>query len=125
MAYVVPKQWNHGDRINSVAELQAYSDGQVAINAALASFGLNFATPYSQYPDTQDFYLVHRKQFLVYVSTGVIKDLSGINSDISLSTGDGVFNSYDLDTVHWIFYGGLYRVIGCSVCMEDDLEVTT
>lgn len=119
MAYQVPKQWSHGDRVGAT-DMQKYSDGQVAINAALASFNYNFATPYSQYTDTQDFYVIHRKQFLIYVSSGVISDPTGVNDDVTLSNGDGVFNSYDVDTIPWIFYGGVYRVIGCSVCMEDE-----
>lgn len=120
MAYQVPKQWSHGDRVGA-ADMQKYSDGQDAINAGLAVFPYNFATPYSQYSDTQDFYLIHKKKFLIYISSGVINDPTGVNEDITLSNDNDVFNSYDIDTVPWIFYGGLYRVIGCSVCMEDEM----
>lgn len=121
MAYQVPKQWSHGDRVNAT-DMQKYSDGQEAINTSLASFGYNFATPYSQYPDAQEYWLVHRKQFLIYVSTGEIRDPSGNNEPINLSNADETYNSYDLDSIPWMLYGMLYKVVGCTVCMEDDTE---
>lgn len=118
MAYQVPKQWSHGDEV-CASELQKYSDSLNYLNSITSTAGRNYATAFSQYDDTQEFWLVHSWPFLIYVSTGVLSDPSGLNEDISLSVGDGTFNSYDLDAIPWLNYGDLYKIVGCSVCMED------
>lgn len=101
--------------------MQKYSDGLTYLNTAIG-VAYNWAVPYSQMPDTQTYYLIHSQQYLVYKSTGRIVDITGTNDDISLDDGD-TYNSYDLDTIDWLAYGDLYRVVGCSVCMEDEVGV--
>jgi hypothetical protein len=118
MAYVVPKQWSHGDQ-PATADTQKYSDSLAYLKTLFGDKAYNWATPYSLYPDTQDLWLVHSRRYLVYVSSGRIVDPAGVGEDVSLST-DSTFGSYDLDSISWMSYGKLYRVIGCSVCTEDD-----
>ena len=52
--------------------------------------GRNYATAFSQFDDTQQFWLVHSQRYLIYLSTGVISDPSGVGEDVSLSV-DGTF----------------------------------
>ena len=118
MAYQKPKQWSHGDEV-CASELQKYSDSLDYLNTLVSSSGRNYATPFSRFDDTQQFWLIHTKPFLIYASTGVLSDPSGINEDVSLSNNGEPFNSYDLDTISWLSYGDLYKIVGCSVCMED------
>lgn len=119
MAYQVPKQWSHGDEV-CASELQKYSDSLNYLNSLTATSGRNYATPFSQFTDTQQFWFIHSRPLLIYVSTGVLSDPSGLNEDVTLSNEDGqYYNSYDLDTISWLNYGDLYKVVGCSVCMED------
>ena len=121
MAYQVPKQWSHGDQ-PTAADMQKYSDALNALNASFGSAFYNFATPYSLYDDTQEYYFVHARQYLIYTSTGTIEDPAGVEASVTLSSS-GVFNSYDLDQVGWLTYGMLYQVIGCSVCLESDTGI--
>ena len=119
MAYQVPKQWSHGDEV-CASELQKYSDSLEYLNSLTSTSGRNYATPFSQFDDTQEFWFIHSRPLLIYVSTGVLSDPSGLNEDVTLSNEDGqYYNGYDLDTVPWLNYGDLYKVVGCSVCMED------
>lgn len=117
MAYQVPPQWSHGDEV-CAADLQKYSDSIAYLYSLTPTAGRNYATAFSLMPDTQQFWLVHTQRYLVYISTGVISDPTGANDDVTLSNNE-TFNSYDLDTIPWLNYGALYKVVGCSVCMED------
>lgn len=121
MAYQVPNQWSHADRISATA-LNKYSDSIVAINAASVNGGLNFAIPYSTMIDAQEYWVVHSKPFLIYASTGVLVDPTGVNDDITLSS-ETTYNSYSVESVPWLFYGDIYKVVGCSVCFEDERGV--
>lgn len=118
MAYTPPRQWAHGDQ-PAAADMQVYSDGLTYLQTAIGG-AHHFAAPYSQMPDTQTFYIVHSQRFLVYVSSGKLRDVTGTNEDISLGNSETI-NSLDLDTVDWLTYGDLYAVIGCSACMEDEV----
>lgn len=117
MAYQVPKQWNHGDEV-CAADLQKYSDAIAYLYSFSSGAGKNYATPFSRMDDTQQFWFVHSQRYLIYVSTGVISDPGGVGEDVTLSSDQSI-NAYDLDTIPWLNYGNLYKVVGCSVCMED------
>jgi len=119
MSYATPKQWSHGDQPEAI-DLQKYSDGLEYLYSALGDGGkLNFAVPYSQMEDAQEFWLTHKRRYLIYRSTGKIHDPTGANEPISLSN-PSTFNSYDLEQIIWMTPGKLYKVVGCSVCFEDD-----
>lgn len=117
MSYTPPKQWRHGDQPDG-AEMQKYSDGLNFLNAILGGQQLNFAVPFSRMEDAQEYWLVHKRRYLIYRSTGKIHDPTGANEPISLSNPEEI-NIYDLDQIIWMTPGKLYRVVGCSVCMED------
>jgi hypothetical protein len=119
MAYAVPKQWAHGDQ-PAAADMQKYSDSLAYLKTLCGDTAHNWAIPYSLYADTQDFWLVHSRRYLVYVSAGRIVDPALIGEDVSLSA-ETTFGSHDLDSISWMYYGKLYRVIGCSVCTEDGI----
>ena len=119
MAYQISEQGSHGDGV-CASELQMYSDSLSYLNSIMSTANRNYATPFSQFDDTQEFWFIHSRPLLIYISTGVLSDPSGLNEDVTLSNEDGqYYNSYDLDTVPWLNYGDLYKVVGCSVCMED------
>ena len=117
MAYQAPTQWSHGDEV-CASKMQKYSDSIAYLYSLTTTAGRNYATPFSQMADTQQFWFVHTHRYLIYVSTGVISDPSGIGDDVTLSSDESI-NSYDLDTIPWLNYGSLYKIVGCSVCMED------
>ena len=118
MSYSTPKQWSHGDQ-PTAENMQKYSDSLNYLYAAIGSGQLNFAVPYSRMEDAQEFWLVHKRRYLIYKSTGKIYDPTGANNPISLSNPADI-NVYDLEQIVWMTPGKLYRVVGCSVCMEDD-----
>lgn len=64
------------------------------------------------------FQRVHR--WLLYDSTGLLVDPSGIEDDISLPDPEtaGVLGVKDLNTVPWLAPGMFYRVTGCAVAWE-------
>lgn len=117
MSYTPPKQWSHGDQPDA-AELNKYSDGLTYLNSMIGGSQLNPAVFYSQMEDGQLFYLVHKRRYLLYVSTGAIEDPAGVNASISLGNTQAI-NVYDLEQVAWLTPGKLYRVKGCSCCIED------
>ena len=122
MSYAAPKQWSHGDQ-PVATDMQKYSDGLNYLDGMFGATRYNHAYPYSLYEDTQDFWLVHQARYRVFASSGKIVDPAGVGEEVSLSTSDAVYGGYDLDSVLWLAYGKLYRVIGCSVCFEDGTGV--
>jgi hypothetical protein len=126
MAYSTPKQWSHGDTVPA-AEMQKYSDGLDAIKPMIGETHYNWVILYSNMEDAQEFWLVHKKRWLIYKSTGVVRHASDTTTypDVSLSDTGGICAA-DLDQeVDWLVPGQLYSVIGCSVCYEDDEGIIT
>jgi hypothetical protein len=121
MSYSTPKQWAHGDTV-AAAELQKYSDGLDAIKPMIGEVTINWAVAASLYEDTQEFWLVHKKRWLLYKSTGVVRHPLDPVTYPDVDLGDSkTINAFDLDEgVDWLVPGALYKVVGCSVCMEDE-----
>jgi hypothetical protein len=124
MSYSTPKTWAHGDTVPA-AEMQKYSDGLDAIKPLFPTVVRNFAIAASQYEDTQEFWITHKARWLIYKSTGVIRHPLDPTTypDVSLSDTDTI-NAFDIDNgVDWLVPGALYKVIGCSVCFEDEVGI--
>jgi hypothetical protein len=121
MAYSVPKRWSHGDTV-AAADVQKYSDGLNAINAAIPKEKISWGVGYSNMEDAQRFYIVHRRRWLIYKSTGEIRHPTDpvTYPAVSLSDTGGVC-AVDVDQeVEWLVPGALYEVRGCSVAYEDE-----
>jgi len=126
MSYSTPKQWSHGDTV-AAAEMQKYSDGLDAIRTMIGEECINHAQPYSQMPDTQTYFLIHKARWLLHVSTGEIQHPTDPVTYPAVSLGDrGGINAFDLDEgVDWLVAGMLYKVVGVSGCMEDVVGIIT
>ena len=122
MAYTAPPRWAHGDTVAHTA-MQVYSDGLTAIKPMIGEVKRTWAVFASTFEDTQEIWLVHKRRWLIYKSTGAITDPNGVHDAVSLPDPDAI-NVYDLDTVDWLIPGARYQVIGCSVCFEDENGVT-
>jgi hypothetical protein len=121
MAYSAPPQWSHGQTV-SAANMQKYSDGLDAIKPMIGETKYNWVILNSNMEDTQGFWLVHKRRWLIYKSTGVVRHASDSTTypDVSLSDTGGIC-AFDLDAgVDWLIAGQLYQVVGCAVCYEDE-----
>lgn len=118
MPYSAPVRWSHGDYVDS-ASMQVYSDDLNAMRPMLAVQRISWGVPFSTMPEAQTFWLVRKRRWLIYKSTGEIVDHLGVQKSVSLSDSDEI-NVFDLDTVKWLFPGMLYKVVGCSVAFEDE-----
>jgi hypothetical protein len=126
MAYAVPPRFSHGSTV-SAAEMQKYSDGLNAIHDALPLEKISWGIPYSNMEDTQTFFLIHKRRWLIYKSTGEIQHPTEPETYPAVSLSDtGGICAADLDQeVDWLVPGMLYKVVGCSVCFEDDEGIIT
>jgi hypothetical protein len=126
MAYSTPRQWSYGDVVPS-SEIQKYSDGLNYLEPLFPPEKITWAHAYSMMEDTQTFFLVHKKRWLIYVSTGEIQHPTEPTTYPAVSLSDtGGICAADLDAeVDWLVPGSLYKVVGCSVCFEDELGIIT
>jgi hypothetical protein len=107
--------------------MQKYSDGLNAIHDALPLEKISWGIPYSNMEDTQTFFLIHKRRWLIYKSTGEIQHPTEPETYPAVSLSDtGGICAADLDQeVDWLVPGMLYKVVGCSVCFEDDEGIIT
>lgn len=127
MAYAVPKVWVHGD-VLVAADLNKYRDGlneirnkskDRAINFCFSDLRGGFQPGFGNtQPLTDDcaFYFVHKRRLLWFKGKGKVMSLDGTKfAPVSVDSG---WSSYDLDSVSWLAYGMLYRVVGVGGCVE-------
>ena len=115
--YVAPKQWSRGD-VPTAALMNLYSTGLNATHEYTADIAINPVHPL--YVSSGVFFLTHTHRYLFFLSQGLIEDPLGVEDDITLTEQKtGAVTRYDLDDAGWLNYGRVYRVSGCSMCMED------
>lgn len=124
MAYSVPPTWSHGDTV-SAANMQKYSDGLTAIEPSFPPEKITWAHAASMMEDTQTFFIVHKARWLIYKSTGEIQHPTDPTTYPAVSLSDTeTINAADVDQeVSWLVPGMLYKVVGCSVCYEDEVGI--
>ena len=110
-----PKVWTFRDVVPA-AELNKIGTALTEAHALLGDAGLN---PLCLKSSEATFHIRHTHRFLYFGSNGKIQDPAGLGDDVGVSedsaTGHGV---HDLDSVSWLTYGMLYRVVGVSCCIE-------
>src|SRR5574343_404764 len=106
MAYSVPKRWSHGGTV-SAANMQKYSDGLNALDAAIPKEKISWGVGYSNMEDTQTFYLIHKARWLIYKSTGEVQHPTDPTTYPAVSLSDtGGICAADLDAeVDWLVPG--------------------
>lgn len=121
MSYSTPKTWTHGDTVPA-AEMQKYSDGLDAIRSLFVEEKISWAIPQSMMDDTQLHYIVHKRRWLIYRSTGEIRHPTEPETYAAISLSDSeTINAVDVDQeVSWLTAGQLYVVVGCSIAFEDE-----
>jgi len=115
--YVAPNQWSRGD-VPTAALMNQYSTGLTATHEVTGDIAVN---PVIQHGVSEGvFYIAHTHRYLFFRSQGQIEDPNGVEDSVSLSEQkSGAVTRYDMDDIGWLNYGMIYRVTGCSMCMED------
>ena len=110
------RQWSHGDTV-SAANMNAYSTELTALHARILNTRIRMATP-NQYGSGNIYRFVHRNRWLHFKSTGQIKNAAG-TQQATLSPINDTYTSFDLQSLSWLAYGDLYRVVGCQMASEE------
>ena len=118
MSYTAPPEFAHGD-YPTAANLNILSDDLEAIHPIIGDILVETPVRHA-YAAGQVFHLVHRFRYLYYDSSGTINDISGINTDESLSDPSSGTGKYDLQQLEWLAIGTAYTVTGVSWCIEGD-----
>lgn len=114
----LPKNtWVHGET-PTAAEINKYGATLDAAHDALGDVALNFPTLADV--SSAVFVLPHRHRYLWFRSTGAIEDMSGSGDSVSISDENNAPTKYDLNSVSWLYYGLVYRVVGVSWALESE-----
>lgn len=124
MAYEILPRWEHGNTV-AASELQKYSDSLDSIYDITGDYKLVSMVgygeengPYGAVRENSDLIFLHKYQWLYFQSDGEIVDLSETEDPTSLSESDDALTFFDLDSVPWLSYGQVYRVVGCTWACE-------
>ena len=134
MAYAVPTVSAHGD-MPTAASMNKYSDGLNAIYSGLNS-GKRYicAATKRQYDtrasDTHNDAMyaqealsycvnVHLWRWLFYKGEGALKNIAETEQTPLSNDNPGGTNVFDLDSVDWLNYGGVYEITGVTWAFED------
>ena len=133
MPYSAPPVWEHGD-VPTAALMNKYSDGLNTIYTALQAKKHLPAAKVRQYAsatadthfqdvtdDNSYCVLTHLHRWLFYAGAGNIQNLAQTETTTLPDTGGGggATNIFDLDSVNWLVYGGVYRINSITWAFED------
>lgn len=110
----VPKVWAFKNPVPA-AELNKVGTSLTEAHGLLGDAG---AVPLCYERSEAVFYAVHTHRFLHFGSSGSVQDVAGVGEDVSISEGDNHHGVHDLDSIAWLGYGMLYRIVGVSACIE-------
>lgn len=132
MAYHVPPVFAHGD-IPTAAQMNNYKNSLQEIYDILGGKYRSCAVAKRQFltkasdtlndgltDDTNSYFTNrHLWRWLLYRGEGAIVDMSNEN-EVSLADDTSAnYNVFDLDSIDWLNYGGLYRINGVTWATED------
>lgn len=117
MAYVVPKEWQHGD-YPTAAEMNKYKDGMDATHALTGDVKIHPAVLKNLTVD-KGYFFVHRHRWLIYRGDGEIVDPAGVGETVTIAGDGNAWLTYDLPQVTWLIPGKLYEVKDVVACFED------
>lgn len=125
-AYVKPPRWKYGYKMPA-ATMNLYSQGQTAVHERAGDVCVRPVAaiieekgPHAADREGSVIMFRHKYRFLVFRSSGLLHDPAEIEDDIGLSDED-TWTTYDLDSVSWLMYGGLYYVSGVDYAWESDV----
>ena len=111
------RQWTHGDT-NAAAYFAAYSTELTALYGAVGDVDFIPCVP-GQYGSGNEYYFFHQNRWLHYLSTGQIKSIDGTQQATLSPVGD-TFTAFDLQSLSWLAYGQMYKVVGCAMASEEE-----
>lgn len=103
----------------TAAKLNALKAAFVSAHTLLGDTASETATPY-EYGESVAWYFFHTHRYLHFGSVGTLQDISNTFPEVDLSEDDTGYGILDLDTISWLAYGQMYKVIDVSFCREDE-----
>ena len=116
MPYSTPPTWAYLE-YPTAAKMNQYKTGLDAIYAQTGTYTLNVCVC-KRVGTVEHYYFVHQQRWLLYLFGGRIVDPADVGDPVTLSD-NGSWQSYDLNSVDWIYPGKLYQVQDVGCAMED------